>query len=77
MDKEKEIGNSIFTLDDLFQQSVDINNFLKGKIKQTNHESNNEENITLFFSQRIKLRNASKNEYWEKSNSPDNVRQLI
>ena len=31
----------------------------------------------LLFSQRIKLRNASKNEYWEKSNSPDNVRQLI
>ena len=77
MDKEKEIDNNIFTLDDLFQQSVDINNFLKGKINQTNHESTNEENITLFFSQRIKLRNASKNEYWEKSNSPDNVRQLI
>lgn len=33
MKKYKEICDSAFTLDDLIQESVDMNNFLKGENK--------------------------------------------
>ena len=40
MEKTKEIYDSAFTLDDLIQESVEINNFLKGKINKPNHKEN-------------------------------------
>lgn len=67
MKKTKEIYDSAFTLDDLIQESVEINNFLKGKINKPNHKENYYENLTKFFSQTIKLKNALKNCCWEKS----------
>ena len=73
MNKEKEICDSVFTLDELIQESVEINNFLKGKTNRQNPDGNYIENLSKFFSRSIKLRNASKNICWEKSNSQNNV----
>ena len=67
MKKIKEICDSAFTLDDLMQESVEINNFLKGKTSKPNE--NYYENLSKFFSRKIKLNNALKNKCWEKSNS--------
>ncbi len=75
MIKAKEICDSVFTLDDLIQESLEMNNFLKGKTNQPFHEENYYENLSKFFSHNIKLRNASKNICWEQSNSPNNVRK--
>lgn len=77
MKKEKEICDSGFTLDDLIQESVDMNNFLKVKTSQTFHDGNNYDSLNKFFERSIKLRNASKNICWEKSNSPNNVSKLF
>ena len=76
MKKPKETGDSAFTLDDLIQESVEMNNFLKGKTNQPFHEENNLDNLSKFFSCEIKLRNASKNNCWEKSNSSNNVSSI-
>jgi hypothetical protein len=73
MNKAKEICDSVFTLDELIQESVEMNNFLKGKTNHLNHDGNYFENLNKFFSRSIKLRNASKNICWEKSNSQNNV----
>ena len=78
MEKQKEIyDNSVFTLEELIQESVDMNNFLKGKTKQYFIEENYYENLNKFFAKNIKLRNASKNICWEKNNSPNNVRKYF
>ena len=68
MKKIKEICDSAFTLDDLIQESVEINNFLKGKINKPYLKEYYYENLTKFFSKTIRLRNALKNSCWEKSN---------
>ena len=74
MNKAKEVcGDSVFTLDELMQESVEMNNFLKRKTNQTSHNDNYYENMHKFFSHSIKLRNASKNICWEKSNISNNV----
>ena len=73
MNKPKEVYDSAFTLDELIQESVEMNNFLKGKTNKPYHEDNYFDNLNKFFSRVIKLRNASKNICWEKSNSPNNV----
>ena len=74
MKKYKEICDSAFTLDDLIQESMDMNNFLKGKTNQPFRDENYYESLSKFFSRSIKLRNTSKNICWEKGNSPNNVR---
>ena len=74
MNKPKEINDNTFTLDDLIQESLEMNNFLKGK---TNNPSHYFENSSKFFSRPIKLRNSSKNICWEKNNSSNNVRKII
>ena len=38
MNKPKEAYDSAFTLDELIQESVEINNFLKGKTNKPYHE---------------------------------------
>ena len=73
MNKQKEVYDSAFTLDELIQESVEINNFLKGKTNKPYHEDIYFDNLNKFFSRAIKLRNASKNICWEKSNSSNNV----
>ena len=71
--KKENICASAFTLDDLIQESVEINNFLKGKTNKLYHDNNIYENLSKFFSRCIKLRNAIKNACWEKSPSSNNV----
>ncbi len=74
MNKAKEVsGDSVFTLDELMQESLEMNNFIKGKINRTCRNDNYYENMNKFFSRSIKLRNASKNICWEKSNISNNV----
>ena len=68
--KQKEVSESIFTLDDLFQESVEANNFLKKKI--TNQISNSL-SLNNFFSQKIFLHNSSKINFWERNISTSNV----
>ena len=68
MKKIKDISESVFTLDELMEESVEVNNFLKDKINKPFQFENYHENFSKFFSQKIKLKNASKNECWEKSN---------
>ena len=75
MNKPKEANDNTFTLDDLIQESLEMNNFLKGKTNKPSHDENYYENLSKFFSHNIKLRNASKNICWEQSNSPNNVRK--
>ncbi len=67
MKKTKEICDSAFTLDDLIQESVEINNFLKWKINKPYYNKNYYKNLKKFFSKSIKLRNVLKNSCWEKS----------
>jgi hypothetical protein len=71
--KKKNICDSGFTLDDLIQESVEINNFLKGKTNKQYQEDNIYENLSKFFSRSVKLRNATKNTCWEKSSSKNIV----
>ena len=78
MKKQKEINdNSVFTLDELIQESIDMKNFLKGKTNLPFREENYNETLNKFFTRSVKLRNASKNICWEKSNSPDYVSKKI
>ena len=69
--------NSVFTLDELIQESIDMKNFLKGKTNLPFREENYNETLNKFFTRSVKLRNASKNICWEKSNSPNNVSKLF
>ena len=71
--KKKNICDGGFTLDDLIQESVEINNFLKGKTNKQYQEDNIYENLSKFFSRSVKLRNATKNTCWEKSSSKNIV----
>ena len=68
--KQKEPSDSIFTLDDLIQESIEMNNFLKQKISST---SPNYQSLTNFFSQKIKLHNSFKKIFWERNTSQENV----
>lgn len=73
MKKAKEICDSIFTLDELMQESFELNNFLKGKINQRYQDENYNENLSKFFLRPIKIRNVSKNICWERNNLSNNV----
>ena len=76
MNKPKEASDNTFTLDDLFQKSLEINNFLKGKTNKPSHDENYYDNLSKFFSREIKLRNSSKNICWEKNNTSNNVSRI-
>ena len=47
-----------------------MNNFLKQKISST---SPNYQSLTNFFSQKIKLHNSFKKNFWERNTSQENV----
>ena len=62
MNRTKEVFDSGFTLDDIFQESIDLNNLvLTNKSNETKYE-----NILKFFSNNFKLRNDSKRIYCNK-----------
>ena len=64
--KQKEVSESVFTLDDLIQESIEVNNFLKKKIT---NQITNSPSLNNFFSQKIFLRNTSKINFWERKNT--------
>ena len=68
--KQKEVSESVFTLDDLIQESIEVNNFLKKKI---NNQITNSPSLNKFFSQKIFLHNSSKKIFWERNTIQSNV----
>ena len=70
MNRTKEVFDNGFTLDDIFQDSININNLV------TSNKSNdsNYDNIQKFFRKNLKLRNVSKRIYWNRADSKVNVR---
>ena len=70
MNRTKEVFDSGFTLDDIFQESIDLNNLvLTNKSNETKYE-----NILKFFSNNFKLRNDSKRIYCNKSDLNSKVK---
>ena len=70
MNRTKEVFDSGFTLDDIFQESIDLNNLvLSNKSSETKYE-----NILKFFSKNFKLRNVSKRIYCNKSDLNSKVK---
>ena len=70
MNRTKEVFDSGFTLDDIFQESIDLNNLvLTNKSNETKYE-----NIFKFFSNNFKLRNDSKRIYCNKSDLNSKVK---
>lgn len=60
MNKTKEVLENGFTLDNIFQENIDLNNLiLSNKSLGTKYEK-----IQLFFHQNLKIRNISKKIYW-------------
>jgi hypothetical protein len=60
MNKTKEVFENGFTLDNIFQENIDLNNLiLSNKSLGTKYEK-----IQLFFHQNLKIRNISKKIYW-------------
>jgi hypothetical protein len=70
MNRTKEVFDSGFTLDDIFQDSININNLI---ISNKSNVSNYD-NIQKFFRKNLKLRNVSKRIYWNRADSKVNVR---
>ena len=70
MNRTKEVFESGFTLDDIFQDSININNLI---ISNKSNVSNYD-NIQKFFRKNLKLRNVSKRIYWNRADSKVNVR---
>jgi hypothetical protein len=68
--KQKEASESVFTLDDLIQESIEMNNFIKKKI---NNQISNSPSLNKFFSQKISLHNSSKKNFWERNLPQSNV----
>jgi hypothetical protein len=68
--KQKEASESVFTLDDLIQESIEMNNFIK---KRINNQIINSPPLNKFFSQKIFLHNSSKINFWERNISTSNV----
>ena len=72
MNRTKEVFDSGFTLDDIFQESIDLNNLvLSNKSSETKYE-----NILKFFSKNFKLRNVSKRMYYNKSDLNSKVKTI-
>ena len=70
MNRTKEVFDSGFTLDDIFQDSININNLI---ISNKSNVSNYD-NIQKFFRKNLKLRNVSKRIYWNRVDSNINVK---
>ena len=70
MNRTKEVFDSGFTLDDIFQDSININNL----VASNRSNASNYDNIQKFFRKNLKLRNVSKRIYWNRADSKVNVR---
>ena len=64
--KQKEASDSVFTLDELIQESIEMNNFIKNKIETSSHYT---QSLSKFFSRKIKLQNCSKINFLERNSS--------
>ena len=73
MNRTKEVFDSGFTLDDIFQESIDLNNLISSK-KSTGTKY---ENIQKFFKKNLKLRNVSKRIYWNSADINTKVKKLF
>jgi hypothetical protein len=68
--RPKEESDSVFTLDELIQESIEMNNFIKKKIESPVSSSLS---LNKFFSKKIKLHNSFKKNFWERNNSQPNI----
>ena len=62
--KIKEASDSVFTLDELIQESIEMNNFIKNKMENSSAYT---QSLNKFFSRKIKLQNCSKINFWERN----------
>ena len=70
MNRTKEVFDSGFTLDDIFTESLNLNNLVSSnKCKDSKID-----NIQKFFRKNLKLRNVSKRIYWNRVDSNINVK---
>ena len=69
MNKPKEILDSGFTIYDLVQESIEMNNFLKDKTN--NNKSYN--SLNKFFLRNIGLQNATKNLCYDRNKKKKKV----
>ena len=69
--RPKEESDSVFTLDELIQESIEMNNFIKKKIESP--VSSSSLSLNKFFSKKIKLHNSFKKNFWERNNSQPNI----
>ena len=68
--RQKEESDSVFTLDELIQESIEMNNFIKKKIESPVSASLS---LNKFFSKKIKLHNTSKKNFWERNNTQSTI----
>ena len=67
MNPKKTVYDSAFTLDDLIQEEININNFIKEKINSSNFG-----NLNNFFSKSFSLNHADKNIFWDRTHLQKN-----
>lgn len=70
MNRTKEVFDSGFTLDDIFTESLNLNNLVSSN-KSKDSKINN---VQKFFRKNLKLRNVSKRIYWNRVDSNINVK---
>ena len=73
MNQTKEVFDSGFTLDNIFQESINLNNLVSSN-KSKDSKINN---VQKFFRKNLKLRNVSKRIYWNRANSKVNVKKYL
>ena len=81
MNRTKEVFDSGFTLDDIFTESLNLNNLVSSnKSEDINswktrlYKDSKIDNIQKFFRKNLKLRNVSKRIYWNRVDSNINVK---
>jgi hypothetical protein len=70
MNRTKEVFDSGFTLDDIFTESLNLNNL----VSSNKSKDSKTDNIQKFFRKNLKLRNVSKRIYWNRVDSNINVK---
>ena len=68
--KIKEASDSVFTLDELIQESIEMNNFIKNKMENSSAYT---QSLNKFFSRKIKLKNCSKINFWERNTTSEQI----
>jgi hypothetical protein len=70
MNRTKEVFDTGFTLDDIFTESLNLNNL----VSSNKSKDSKTDNIQKFFRKNLKLRNVSKRIYWNRVDSNINVK---